>query len=49
MQNKNYKTTVGKYIGFNADFDGEFYPIYQKIPEDIDIGVDKNAEVFFKN
>lgn len=49
MQNKNYKTTVGKYIGFNADFDGGFYPIYQKLPEDIDIGVDKNAEVFFKN
>lgn len=49
MQNRNYKTTVGKYIGFNADFDGGFYPMYQKLPEDINIGVDKNAEVFFKN
>jgi glycosyltransferase domain-containing protein len=48
-QNKNYKTAVGKYIGFNEVFDGEFYSIYQKIPEDIDIGYDKNGEVFFKN
>lgn len=49
VQNKNYKTTIGKYIGFNEVFDGEFYPIYQRIPEDIDLGYDNNGEVFFKN
>ena len=48
-QNKSYKCVVGKYLGFNEDFDGRFFPIYQELPEDIDLGFDKNAEVFFKN
>lgn len=48
-QNKKHKTTVGRYVGFNEDFDGNFFPIYQKLPEDIDLGSDKNAVVFFKN
>lgn len=47
--NKNYKTTVGKYIGFNEVFDGEFFPIYQKLPDDIELGVDQNAKAFFEN
>jgi glycosyltransferase domain-containing protein len=47
--NKNYKTIVGKYLGFKEIFDGDFYPIYHKIPEDIELGFDKNGEVFFKN
>lgn len=47
--NKNYRTTVGKYIGFNEVFDGKFFPIYLKFPEDVDFGFDKNAEVFFRN
>lgn len=48
-QNMSYKCVVGKYIGFNDDFDGRFFPIYQELPEDINLGFDKNAEVFFKN
>jgi glycosyltransferase domain-containing protein len=47
--NKNFKTTVGKYIGFNECFNCNFFPIYQELPEDIDLGFDKNGEVFFKN
>jgi len=48
-ENKNYKTTVGKYIWFNDVFNGEFFPNGQKLPEDIDFGANKNAEFFFKN
>ncbi len=47
--NKSYKTVVGKYIGFNQKFDGKFYPIYQKLPDDIDFGYEMNSEIFFKN
>jgi len=47
--NKNFKTIVGKYLGFNECFEGKFFPIYQELPEDIDFGFDKNWEVFFKN
>lgn len=49
INNKNYKTLVGKYVGFNEKFDGKFFPIYQKLPEDIDLGYEKNSEIFFKN
>ncbi len=47
--NSNFKTVVGKYLGFNENFNGFFYPIYQKIPDDINLGAKKNGEVFFKN
>lgn len=48
-KNINYKTVVGDYIGFNENFDGKFYPIYKKLPNDINLGYKKNAEVFFDN
>lgn len=48
-ENKNYKTVVGKYISFKDVFDGNYYPMYQAPPNDVDLGIDKNAEVFFKN
>jgi glycosyltransferase domain-containing protein len=47
--NKNYKTVVGKYIAFKDKFDGDYYPLYQELPEDVDFTAEKNAEVFFKN
>ncbi len=47
--NKTYKTIVGKYVYFNEDFDGNFFPNGQKFPEDIDLGSEKNAKVFFEN
>ena len=45
----NYKTVVGKYLGFNEDFNGNFFPIYKKIPDDINLSNEKNGESFFKN
>ena len=48
-ENKNYKTVVGKYISFKDVFDGHYYPIYQELPNDIDLGFERNAEVFFYN
>jgi glycosyltransferase domain-containing protein len=47
--NKNYKTLVGKYISFKDVFDGHYYPIYQQLPDDIDLSFERNAEVFFQN
>jgi glycosyltransferase domain-containing protein len=47
--NKNYKTVVGKYVGFNQKFDDTFFPIYQKLPIDIDFGYEMNSETFFRN
>ena len=30
--NQDFKTIVCKYISFNADFNGEYYPLYKNIP-----------------
>ena len=47
--NKDYKTIVGKYISFKESFDDTFYPMYQNLPSDTNLGFNKNAESFFKN
>jgi len=48
-ENKNYKAVVGKYISFKDKFDGDYYPLYQELPNDISFNAKKNAEIFFKN
>lgn len=48
-ENKNYKTVVGKYISFKDKFDGDYYPLYQELPEDVNFDTKKNAKVFFSN
>ena len=47
--NKDYKTLVGKYIGFHDKFDGAFYKIYQDLPKDITFDVRRTVELFFSN
>jgi glycosyltransferase domain-containing protein len=48
-ENEEYKTIVGKYISFKDAFDGNYYQMYQDLPSDINLGHEKNAEVFFRN
>lgn len=48
-EDKSFKTLVGKYVSFNANFNGHYYQLYQKIPSDINLELEKNAEIFFSN
>lgn len=48
-ENKDYQTVVGQYISFKDEFDGKYYPLYQKIPGDLVFTPEKNAEAFFSN
>lgn len=47
--NKNFKTIRGKYVSFNDVFDGHYYRMNQELPNDIDLGYEKNTEKFFQN
>lgn len=47
--NQEYKTLVGKYVSFNDTFDGNFYRKYQKLPQDLNLGCEANAKLFFEN
>jgi glycosyltransferase domain-containing protein len=48
-QNKKYSTIIGKYICFNEVFDGNYFPLYNKIHEDINYDPVKNAKIFFQD
>jgi len=48
-ENRNYSTVLGKYIAFNENFDGNYFQLYQELPNDINFNPFKNVEDFFKN
>lgn len=48
-EDQNYKTIVGKYISFKDHFDGNYYPLYQELPNNIDGNPEKNVDLFFSN
>jgi glycosyltransferase domain-containing protein len=48
-ENEEYKTILGKYISFKEDFDGQYYPLYDKMPDDLNFIPTINAQRFFSN
>ncbi|MDP2420244.1 TIGR00180 family glycosyltransferase [Sediminibacterium sp.] len=47
--NQDFKVVVGKYVSFNPIFDNCYYPLYQELPSDINMGLEKNIDKFFSN
>jgi glycosyltransferase domain-containing protein len=48
-EDKRFKSVVGKYVSFNANFNGHYFPLYQNIPQDINLELEKNVALFFSN